>query len=203
MAVADQTILRVVPSLILPDNVVAQNVFYCRFNDDGSSTDEEDVSDDAVDWVDDIYGEMSSAISTDLTPDICKVYFYDSVGEDWDELGSSLLSFTPSASGDPLPHGTAALVHALSTDPDVRASKYFAGFTEAHHDSLRWTAGTLTQLANAGLEWGADHIGGATGATFNPGVWSIRLGAFLLLNQDLIVNAIAAYQRRRKPGVGS
>ena len=203
MAVADQTILRVVPSLVLPDNVVAQNVFYCRFNDDGTSTDEQDVADDAVEWVDDILDEMSSATSDDVTPDICKVYFYDAVNDDWDELGSDLLTFTPTATGDPLPHGTAALIHAETTDPDVRASKYFTLFSEDHHTALRWTSGVLTQLANAGVQWSTDHVGSTTGATFNPGVWSIRLGAFLLLNQDIIINAIAAYQRRRKPGVGS
>lgn len=202
MTVPTNAILRIVGSLVLPDNVIAQNVFYALFDNDGGSNDEDDVVDDLADWLDDIYTEIDSQMDTEITPSLVQVYVYDSVDDDWDEVGTGALSFTPASAQEMLPHGVAAVLHARTVDPDVLATKYFAGFTEPMQDASSWGSGTTAAVLLAGLQWVTEHVGSATGSSFQPGVWSVAQTAFKAFSGTIVLNGDAGYQRRRKPGVG-
>ena len=101
-----------------------------------------------------------------------------------------------------MPNGVASLVHALTTDPDVRGSKYFGGHLPASTVDNDWTGGFLSTMLAGGLIWVEPFVGAGTGGDFAPGVWSPTKTNFFLFNGTVTVNAQVAYQRRRKPGVG-
>ena len=203
MTVPTNAILRIVGRIVMPDSVIAQNVWYLLFDNDGASADEDDVVDDCADWLDDIFGTILSQLDTELTPSLVQVYIYDSVDDDWDEVGTSVMTWTPASAQEMLPHGVAAILHARTVDPDVLATKYIAGLTEPMQDASNWGSGTTANLLLAGLQWVTEHIGSATGSSFQPGVWSVAQTAFKAFTGTVSVNGDAGYQRRRKPGVGT
>jgi len=202
MAIADGTVLRIVASLLFPDSVIAQNIFYTVFTDNGSSNDTDDVLDDLVDYVEDIYTDLLNEVAEEVDLGEMKVYEYDSVDDDWDEVGTRTPSVAFNQTADGLPNGAAALIHARSTDPDVSGHKYFGGFGNGKAVDNDWTSGCLTQLVQCGSTWVTNFVGTATGGDFFPGVWSPTRTNFYAFNGTFIVNGVVAYQRRRKPGVG-
>lgn len=202
MAIATNAILRAVLSLALPDSVIAQNVFYAMFDNDGGSDDDDDVIDDLVDWIEDIFSSMLGAMSSQASLSDLKVYVYDSVGGDWDEVGTGIPAGVGTGVADMVPHGVAGLMHGYTTNPDVVGSKFLTGIQDTSVADSDITAGVLTNIVLAGADWLADFTGAATGSNFNPGVWSVTKTAFYEFQDKLVVNGQVAYQRRRKPGVG-
>ncbi len=195
-------ILRVVLSLLLPDNAIAQNVFYTLFENDGGSDDDQDVLDDLVTWMDDIYTEIDGSVNENVTLTGLKAYIYDTVGEDWDEVGVGFPVVTFAGTADPMPNGIACLVHAPTTDPDVTGAKYFAGFGETSALDNDWTGAFITVMVGAATEWTDPFTGAVSGSGFIPGVWSTVQTAFHPFTTSSSINVQVAYQRRRKPGVG-
>lgn len=202
MAIASGTILKVVASILMPDNVIAQNVFYTIVTDLVTSDDEADVVDDLVTWVEAMYDEIATGISDECAASDVKVYEYDPADPDWDEVGVAVWVDTFALVTDMLPHGAAQIIYAKSTNPDVQAGKYIAGLGELTCVGSDLDNGAITRgLAFAG-EWVAQFVGLETGGTFDPGVWSTARTEFLLFNGNVILNGLVGYQRRRKPGVG-
>lgn len=202
MPVDAGTILRVVAELIVPQTTVMQNVFYCKFNDTGPSNENQDVVDDARDWCDAIYGELTAQMKSTIDSGEVKVYQWDTVGLDWDELGSAFLTVDFTNVDDMLPHGVAAIITGRTFNPDVSGRKFFGGFCEDQQNVSLIGAAAAIALGLAGVEWLTSFTGVATGSTFHTGVWSVAQSAFRQFVDILIVNAVMGYQRRRKPGVG-
>jgi hypothetical protein len=202
MAIEAGAVLRVVAELVMPGSTVAQNVFYATFNDTGGSNADQDVVDDLVDWVDDIFNTIVNQMADSIVAGEVKVYQWDDVDLDWDEIGSNVATFVPADVGEMLPHGVAAVITGRTFDADVNGRKFFAGFGEAEQAGSYWVALALTNLILAGAEWLTSFTGAATGSTFYPGVWSTVQVIFRRFVDNLIVNGVAGYQRRRKPGVG-
>jgi hypothetical protein len=202
MAVSDGAILRVVASMLFPDSVIAQNVFYAVFADTGGSDDEDDVVSDLVDWCEAMFGEITGMIVNDVTTSEIQVYEYDAGDDDWDEVGSASWSVTFTDTADMMPHGVAAVLHNKTSDPDTWATKYIGGLGETQALDSDIIAGALADLADFVTDWNTSFIGAATGGTFGPGVWSEKDTVFKLFNGTGSVNGILGYQRRRKPGVG-
>jgi hypothetical protein len=202
MALSTNDILRIVVSLAFPDSVIAQNIFYVLFENDGTSADDQDVLDDLEDYIEACYGDLQGAMSSQTDISDGKVYVYDSSGGDFDEVGTILPAFTASGNADMSPHGVAALVHGYTTDPDVIARKYYGGIQDTSVTDSDISAGVLTNLLLAAADWVTPFTGSATGSGFVPGVWSPTQTAFFAFNDNIVVNGQVAYQRRRKPGVG-
>lgn len=202
MAVADGAILRVVASLLFPENVIAQNVFYCVFADTGTSDDEDDVVDDLATWVEDMYDHFNTVIADTVDLTGIKVYNYDVIDDDWDEVGDAVLSDSFGSGSDILVHGVAMVIHAKTTDPDVQAAKFIGGFSEPNTEDGLFVASALVTGVNFAVEWSTAFVGAITGAQFGPGVWSVKNQNFFLFSGTEVINAIPGYQRRRKPGVG-
>ena len=202
MAVADGAILRIVASLLFPESVIAQNVFYAVFTDTGTSDDEVDVVDDLAEWLEDAYALLDSWVDSSVSLDGIKVYNYDSIDDDWDEVGDVAIGLGFSGATDMLPHGVAYLTHAKTTDPDVQAGKYIGGWTEGCQADGLFSGTINTLMGTWAAAWVAPFVGTITGADFGPGVWSVAQNNFFLFNGNVVLNAIPAYQRRRKPGVG-
>lgn len=202
MAISSGTILKVVVSLLMPDSVIAQNIFYTVITDLVTSDAEDDVVDDMIIWVEAMYTDLIGNLSDQMAGSDVKVYEYDPIDEDWDEVGSNTWSVTFTGTGDMIPHGVAAICYAKTLDPDVQAGKYIPGITEDSFSESDLNAGLVTDLAQFCATWVGGFTGTNTGGTVGPGVWSTVGAVFKLFNGNYVINGLAGYQRRRKPGVG-
>lgn len=201
MPVADGAILKVVAQSLFPTAVLVQNVFNVVFADTGASNDDADVVDDLVDWMDSIYDNLNAVVNTGIDGDQVFVYKFDPTDVDWDEVGTAAWTWNPTSATDMVPHGVAAVLNAVTTEPDVQGRKFFAGIVE--DEALRSTlqATALAALAAAGADWITPFVGAATGGDFAPTIWSPKTTTAWLIS-SVLVNTIVGYQRRRKPGVG-
>lgn len=200
--IPNNAILRIVATLLFPENVLVQNVFYSIFEDTGASADPDDVITDLTTWLHDAYDELAGQIPNTIEAQTGRVYIRDLIDDDWDEVGFGLMSDSFAGGSDMNVHGVAGLVHAETVDPDVMAAKYLAGLGEGTTTDGIFTAAVITAMGLFAIEWMTPFVGVATGGDFTPGVWSPTNLAFFDFGSSAIVNHIPAYQRRRKPGVG-
>lgn len=202
MSITDGEILRIVASFLWTDGNVAQNVFNAVVTGGGAPFDEVDILDDAEDWLDDMYANLAGNISILMPGNELLVYKYDSIDDDWDEVGSQAWTFSPTQDTDELPRGVAALVRLWTTDPDVQGKKYIPGLTENTATDGLWVAGLVTNLLAFAADWYLPFVGAASGATFTPGIWSVVGTVFKAGIDHVATSTIPAYQRRRKRNVG-
>lgn len=202
MSVDTGTILRIVASMLWDDGNVNQNVFNAILSGGGGPFDDQDVVDDAEDWLDNMYANYTSLLSDELNGNEVLVYKWDTVGLDWDEVSSQSWVWTPTQATHQLPRGCAHLVRLWTEDPDVQGKKYLPGLTEGGVDNGLVTSTGITYGLAFAADWLAPFVGGASGATFTPGVWSVVGEVFRAGVDHVASNAIVAYQRRRKRNVG-
>ena len=202
MSISVGTILKVVTVLNWVDGNIAQNVFGAVVSGTGGPYDEADVVADMLDWVDAMYAELTARISEDITGSEIRVYEYDSVDDDYDEIGSTAWVWEPSSLADYLPSGIALLVNCKTTDPDVNGKKYMAGATDTDCVGGALISAITQDLALFATEWVTQFTGALSGALFTPGVWSPTRTNFFAMSGDVLIPTIPAYQRRRKAGVG-
>lgn len=202
MSITSGDILRVVVSLIWTDGNIMQNVFNAVVTGGGSPWDDADIVEDAVSWAEDLYFNITSKVSDECDGSQVQVYVYDSVDDDWDEVGSQVFFWNPSGTTDQLPRGVAALINLKSSDPDISGKKYIGGFVDGANTDGLWTASSITDLASFAVDWYAGFVGTDSGADWAPGIWSVADTLFRLASTTAIIPTIPAYQRRRKRGVG-
>ena len=202
MSVVTGDVLRIVASMLWTDGNISQNIFNVKLSGAGGPWDDSDVADDAEDWLDDMYANMTSSVTDELDGNEVIVYKYDAVGDDWDEVQSQAWSWNPSSAGQQLPRAVAGLIRLWTEDPDVQGKKYVPGLVEETSDDGLFNAATLTVLLAMAADWYLPFVGSATGATFTPGVWSVISKLFVAAVDHVAANAIPAYQRRRKRNVG-
>lgn len=203
MSITTGDILRVVAVMVWDDGEIMQNVYNAVVTGGGSPWSDSDIVDDALAWVDAMYTELESDISDTVSGSEVRVYVYDSVDDDWDEVGSNAWVFVGLADQeDELPRAVAALVNAKSSDPDVNGKKYIGGYTEGGSEDGLVKAATLARLILFAAEWGGIFTGSTSGADWGPGIWSVTRTNFFLMAATYLISTIWAYQRRRKRGVG-
>ncbi len=101
-----------------------------------------------------------------------------------------------------MPAAVAAFLMAETALPKVRGRKYLPGLAEGTIADGIFNAGAITTLSALLVYYLASFSPG-TGLSFVPGVLSRSLEYFVAFNAAGLVNDVPAYQRRRKPGVGS
>lgn len=202
MAVADDSVLRVVASMLWTDGEVNQNVYNCLISGGGGPYVDQDVADDMEDWLDNMYANLTSSCSDALDGNETIVYKYDPVDADWDEVTSNAFTWNPSAAVDQLPRGVALLVRLWTTDPDVQGKKYLPGLVETNVTDGLFSGAIITNALAFAADWYLPFVGAASGATFTPGIWSVLNSLFWAGVNHIAVSAIPAYQRRRKNNVG-
>lgn len=202
MTVASGDILRIVASMLWTDGNVNQNVFNAIVTGGGSPWDDQDIIDDAAAWLDDMYLNMTTLASDEIDGNEVLVYKYDAIGDDWDEVGSDTWTWNPSQATDQLPRGVAGLVRLWTVDPDVQGKKYFPALCEGSIGDGLFEAAVITGLLAFAADWYTPFVGGVSGASFAPGVWSVVNTVFKAGVDHIAVSAIPAYQRRRKRTVG-
>lgn len=202
MAVPTNTVLRVVASMLWTDGNVNQNVFNCLITGGAGPYDDQDVTDDMEDWLDNMYLNLTTSISDELDGNEVLVYKWDTVGLDWDEVASQAWTWNPSQALEQLPRGVAGLVRLWTEDPDVQGKKYIPGICEGDNEDGLLGGALLIALLAFAADWYTPFVGAASGATFTPGIWSVLGSVFRLGVDHIAANAIPAYQRRRKRNVG-
>lgn len=202
MTVSTGDILRVVASMLWTDGEINQNVFNAKVTGAGGPWDDEDIADDAGAWLVNMYANMTTFCSDELDGNEVIVYKYDPVGDDWDEVFSQAWIWNPTGVDDQQARGVAGLVRMWTEDPDVQGKKYFPGITEGNMTDGLFAGATVTALLAFGADWLTPFVGGTSGATWTPGVWSVAGTIFKAAVDHIASSTIPAYQRRRKNNVG-
>lgn len=188
--------------MLWTDGNVNQNVFNALLTGAGSPWSDADIADDAEAWLDNMYANLTTFASDAFDGNEVIVYKYDPIDDDWDEVSSQSFTWDPVSASEQLPRGTAPLVQLWTEDPDVQGKKYMPGFVETTLTDGLYDAATLTALLGFAADWFTPFAGATSGATWNPGVWSVVQTAFKIGVDHIAASAIPAYQRRRKRNVG-
>ncbi len=203
MTIPVGTILKVVVSLVYPgDAGVNQNVFNAIIDGSGGPFTDDDIVEDAVAWAENMYANLVSLLTDEITGTQVQVYKWDTVGLDWDEVGADVWTFNPTSLFAYLPRGVAPLVLARTVNPDVLGKKYLPGATEDVNSDGLLEAAMITAMLAFAADWVIGFLGATSGASWNPGVWSVVNEALFDMSEVIIANTVPAYQRRRKRGVG-
>lgn len=202
MTIAVGDVLKVVAILSWLDGDIAQNVFSAVIGGTGGPYDEDDIVGDALDWLETMYASLVGTLSDELDGSEVRVYEYDPVDEDFDEVGSDAWVFNPTLSISQLPRGVATLINCKTTDPDVSGKKYLPGATEDTQLDGLWSAAHITAHANFADDWVGPFTGAVSGASWIPGIWSPTNLNLFAMSGTVLIPTIPAYQRRRKQGVG-
>ena len=206
MTVQDGDILRVVVFIDAPDGVIMNNVFHYQLSDPGADSPSDALILTALtNEMDAIYelwdDEMSTAYTVDrLECDRVEWNAVDSIWEVVEYIGSSILNIPGLGISDATPHGCAANITFTTDDPKRRGRKFLPGIAEDGVDDSTFIAGVLTVLGNIAAEILTDRI--VTGQSYLVAGIPSNIGTWLPLIVS-VVNTISAYQRRRKPGVGT
>lgn len=202
MSIVTGDILKIVASMLWTDGNVNQNVYNAVVTGGGGPWTDSDIVDDAEAWLDNLYLNMTTYCSDEIDGNEVLVYKWDSVGQDWDEVGSQSWTWNPTAATQQLPRGVAALLRLWTDDPDVQGKKYIPAITEGHLTDGLFDAGLITNLLAMAADWYLPFAGATSAATWTPGVWSV-VGKVLEAAVDhFATSTIPAYQRRRKRNVG-
>jgi hypothetical protein len=202
MSVVTGDILRIVASMLWTDGNVAQNVFNAIVTGGGGPWDDTDIVDDAEAWLDNLYANLTTYISDELDGNEVLVYKYDTINDDWDEVGSQAWVWNPTQVASQMPRAVSGLVRLWSEDPDVQGKKYVPGFTDGHVIDGLMSAPIITALLAFAADWYLPFAGAGSAATWTPGIWSV-VGKVLEAGVDHVATStIPAYQRRRKRNVG-
>lgn len=203
MSVIIGDILKVVATMVWTDANIMQNVFNAIITGTGGPYDDDDIVEDALSWLVNMYNGNLTGLSDECQGAQVQVYKYDSGDDDFDEVGNTGWTFAPVGGDHQLPRGVAALTLARTANPDVQGKKYIGGLTEASVTDGLYTAAWLTFFLQFAADWITDFVGSDSGADWNPGVWSPTDSAFYEMGTSIQAAAIPAYQRRRKRGVGA
>jgi hypothetical protein len=200
-SITEGTVLRVVASLLFPDDVIAQNVFHLVATTvvDG---DPENVVTDMTEYLDAIYAHVDGQMQQDMASDEMKVYEYDSVDEDFDEVGTGTFTLVPQLNTGLLPHGVAVLQNFYTLDPDVQGRKFWPGADEFMLNDAEWSPAAIADFVLAAVDVVTQLVAAETGNTYTPVVWSPTRGNAYAYSGVVNTPTVPAYQRRRKPGVG-
>lgn len=199
MSVVDGNELKAVQEVILPDSVVALNVFYYEA-DFQEEQEDSAVASQIEQHIEGFYGDLLAQIVDDA--DLGDLLVYKWVYPNWTLIGERTPSGTFTSTGDMLPHGVSALIRGYTTRPTTIGRKYLPGFGEGQITAGAWNSTALTALAAAGVEWREVHDIDQYNSVV-PSVWSRVTQFTYALSGTMFVPAYPGYQRRRRPGVGS
>lgn len=204
MTIAEGTIIKLAQNILLPDDQVAVNVYWAVVEDSigPGPVDEDDVLDAAANWMDEIYANLVTEISDLVTSTLVEVWEVDGLTGDLTPIGDELTTWTPTGASDAMPNGVAGITSAKTTSTDVTGRKFYPGLQDTRAEDNNWISGTLTAMLAAAADWVLGWVD-ANDVEFIAGVYSMTQNSFYPMTGVIIANAIAGYQRRRKPGVGT
>lgn len=201
MALAIGDICRLVLSYYHPAGSIGQNVFFYEVQDD--TPDEQDVMDDMKTFF--LASWITNWASLSDNQCYCFLMEWDIVnglGEVVNNLGDEIIASFGSGTGEVSPPGVAAYLQSETERAGSLAKKYVPFIAEGMITDGHLTTGALVHVANLLLNLGSPITVGIT-ATMVPGILSRVTQSFQEITGTTYATNVPAYQRRRKPNVGS
>ena len=198
MAIAVNDVIKVAVKFVWDNVDEILNVYHLKTIGKGTTTDAEIIL-AILTILDGVYGNIQAHMSNKVSAD--SIEFYN-VTQDVPISVESWPGFAGgTGTGSSLPIGTASLVTFPTQAKRTYGRKFIPGLLESDQDAGVIASAWMSVLA---LNWATflnavTHVNGFEGRW---GVWSDAKARFTWLNECLVRNQVA-YQRRRKPGVGS
>lgn len=194
-------IIRAVLSYSHPAGSICQNVFTFELQD-------EDTSDAGVltgldDWVDnDWVPTWENVADAQVVLFLLEADVISTAGLVIRNIGQALHADPGTVVGDVMPAAVSGFFQADTLRPKSFGRKYVPGMTELGTDEGILSAGVLAFLLTLLVETTTDIPVGIAGLLV-PGILSRVTSAFIEFTGGGLSTDVPAYQRRRKPGVGS
>ena len=200
MTISSLDSLRATVQYTLGTGNIHQNVFHFDAGAGVSESEANCVAAIAV-WANTAYAVIENELAQDVEPDSLTVAKWNSITGKWEQIGSGPLT-APDGGGstEMFPHGVSAVIRFLADAIGQQGRKFIGGLGEDMMADGVLVGTSITQLA----AW-ADLIVTAvavSGGELNPGWWTLLDDTVIRYSGDYILNLIAGYQRRRKPGIG-
>lgn len=204
MSIPSGTILKIAQNILLPDTQTAVNVFWVSLSEEGGvgPLEEADVLEAAGNWMDQIYANVTPDMADTVVSTIVEVWTVNEATKELTPVGDEATTWVGVDLADALPNGVAAIGSMKTTETEVTGRKFLPGFVETDFTDNNLGAGGLARLVLFVIDWATVYID-PNNVHFSPGVYSPTKLNFFFTTGVVIANAIAGYQRRRKPGVGS
>lgn len=194
--------IRVTLEYTLAGGNVAQNVRHYR-NDAGSPQADQDAVDDMEIFANLFAGFWQGVASNVAVISLVRVSIFQ--GGLFIPIGSANLGIIGGQGSEQMPHGVCGLARGSVTGTTGQWRVFTPGVPENLVVNGTWTVGAVATLVSLGnvVVSVIDPIGLGAVGTWTPGVLTgVPVPTFKTLIGNSIGNAIPAYQRRRKPGVG-
>ena len=202
MTINEGDIIKTVLEYVVPGSSQALNVFHWVYG--GIEKEDTLVVSDLVEWATDDWGDDWAALAdnnTQLSNMILQQV--DNVGLVLRDIGSAFLNIDGAAvSGSVMPAANSAYIQADTATPGVQGRKYIPGATEEQVEQGIFGPGAIVTMGFLLLDW-ITTFTPTSGGSYFPGVISSKLLDFELFQASGLIEDVPAYQRRRKPGVGS
>ena len=198
--VAGET-LRVVARYSGPNSSEILNVFHYQYAGAGD-TDAAVLAECETFFTDEWGDEWADFASHDVTLDEIELDVITDAGLVARNIGSAAIGVTGSLASDMSPTGVACLLTADTIFPKQRGRKFVPGLNELGVSDSLLVAVTVANLVLLTVKYLASITGLLNGELF-PGVLSKTLENFVAFGSTGAVTDVPAYQRRRKPNVGS
>lgn len=198
-------VLRVVAEWDTSSGTISQLVWHYLVTS-GNNDDPNDVLDDIITNLETAWANIEDRIGNDYTGADIELLQYDFGNHQWDGVAASpLVNVDGSSVSGHVAHGVAGLCKFWTELNRRQGRKYVAGLTEADLDDGIINGATVTALALFATD--LDDVVTAplttlTYGTFNLVPTSALYETFSKSTQTSGAEAIAAYQRRRRPGTG-
>lgn len=201
MTVQIGDIVRAVLSYTHPNASIAQNVFTWELTD--AAADEDDLLADLSAWASNIWGGAWDALSAvDCELFLVEVDLLNGDGTVMANIGSDVFSIPGTNDVDVASPAVSGYIQAESTRTKSLGKKYLPFITEESiTDGIIVTAAMVHLAALFGIY--VDPLALTVTGILVPGVLSRITETFQEFTGSGYTTDVPAYQRRRKPGVGS
>lgn len=196
---AENDILQIVFNCLLPDDVVAKNVYYVQQTSVDPFQDS-NMLDDLELYIEAIYSEIEGGIDGEITVLLADVMRRDTVLDTWERVGEFLPGTTFSLTAEMVSHGVAFVLRAMTAFGKSIARKFIAGFPETVITQSLWDSATLTAMVGFASAWIDEFTDGI--GDYTPGTWRTTANEFAEFSGVTFLNVLNGYQRRRQPGAG-
>lgn len=175
------------------------NVFHWQVDGAASGGTDAEFNTGAGAWLETIYGHIDGYMVNDALFE--KLTYYNITQDrpagvyNWPTLDDG------DSTGNALPEGVAGLVVLYTDVKRVVGKKYFGGLASAALEDRTWLGLALIALNQAANAMLSPFTAAGTDTVVH-GIYRRNLGTFVQL-RSAVARSVPAYQRRRKPGVGS
>jgi len=202
MSVPSESIIRVTLSYQQANSSLPQTVFIFQ-NEDPIESDEDCVSDFAA-WAENVWAPgWADFASVDVSIIHVGVDLLLPNGHVAYNVGAEVLAIPGTVTGEPMTAATSGYLLGYTSLPKSRGSKYVPGAGKDGAADNKFQSVLLAALLQMLTAYLLGFAGETSATGYVPGILSRLIEEFVPFNGTGYVTDIPAYQRRRKPNVGS